>query len=188
MLPRRSFLEVEIDGADISKAVSDVILDFTYIDRASGESDSIDLNVTDREGKFIDAWYPMQGAGAGTESGSSDYTEMARALQRGVGAAELQRMIDASDLTPAQGAELQRVANSSGWSQYVAEHPQYRGESGKLTLIQDIKGENPEQSQGGALSFRAKIHVENWNQDGDSDDLDTGKFTIDSCRLSGPPR
>ncbi|MDR1219563.1 MAG: hypothetical protein LBK73_08135 [Treponema sp.] len=187
MLPRHSFLEVEIDGADISKAVSDVILDFTYIDRASGESDSIDLNVTDRDGKFIDAWYPMQGAGAGTESGSSDYTEMARALQRGVGAAELQRMIDASDLTPAQGAELQRVANSSGWSQYVAEHPQYRGESGKLTLIQDIKGENPGQSGGGALNFRAKICVENWNQDEDSDELDTGKFKIDLCSFSGPP-
>jgi hypothetical protein len=67
---------------------------------------------------------------------------MVRALQRGVSAAELQRMIDASDLTPEQGAELQRVTISSGWPQFVAEHPQYRGESGKLTLIQDIKGEN----------------------------------------------
>jgi phage protein D len=186
MLPRRSFLEVEIDGTDISKAVADYILDFAYTDRASGESDSIDLTVTDRDGKFIGAWYPMQGAG--TESGASDYTEMARALQRGVSAAELQRMIDASDLTPEQGAELQRVTNSSGWPQYVAEHPQYRGESGKLTLIQDIKGENPGQSgSGGALSFRAKIRVENWNQDGDSGEMDTGKFKIDSCALSGPP-
>jgi hypothetical protein len=186
MLPRRSFLEVEIDGADISKAVSDVILDFTYTDRASGESDSIDLTVTDRDGKFIDAWYPMQGAG--DESGSSDYTEMARALQRGVSAAELQRMIDASDLTPEQGAELQRVTVSAGWSQYVAEHPQYRGESGKMLLIQDIKGEKSGQSSGGgALSFRARIHVENWEQDGDSDKLDTGRFKIDSCDLSGPP-
>jgi hypothetical protein len=101
MLPRRSFLGVEIDGTDISKAVSDVILDFTYTDRASGESDSIDLNVTDRDGKFIDAWYPMQGAEA--------------------------------------------------------------------------------------VSFRAKIHGENWNREGDSDELDTGKFKIDLCGLSGPP-
>jgi hypothetical protein len=190
MLPRRSFLEVEIDGADISKTVSDVILDFTYTDRASGESDSIDLNVTDRDRKFIDAWYPMQGAGDETESGSSDYTEMARALQRGVSASELQRMIDASDLTPEQGAELQRITNSAKWSEYLADHPQYRGESGKLLLIQDIKGEKPGQSSeggGGALSFRAKIHVENWNQEGDSDGLDTGKFKIDSCSFSGPP-
>jgi hypothetical protein len=98
MLPRRSFLEVEIDGTDISKAVSDVILDFTYTDRASGESDSIDLNITDRDGKFIDDWYPENG-----------------------------------------------------------------------------------------LGFKAKIKVENWNQDGDSGELDTGKFKIDSCGLSGPP-
>jgi hypothetical protein len=98
MLPRRSFLEVEIDGTDISKAVSDVILNFTYTDRASGESDSIDLNVTDRDGKFTDAWYPENG-----------------------------------------------------------------------------------------LEFRAKIKVENWIKEGDSDELDTGKFKIDSCGLSGPP-
>jgi hypothetical protein len=98
MLPRRSFLEVEIDSTDISKEVSDVILDFTYTDRASGESDSIDLNVTDRDGKFIDNWYPENG-----------------------------------------------------------------------------------------LGFKAKIKVENWNQTGDSGELDTGKFKIDSCGLSGPP-
>jgi hypothetical protein len=113
---------------------------------------------------------------------------MARALQRGVNAAELQRIIDASDLTPEQGAELQRVTNSAEWSQFVAEHPQYRGESGKVALIQNIKGENSgKPGDGGALSFRAKIRVENWNQDGDSDELDTGKFKIDSCGLSGPP-
>jgi hypothetical protein len=98
MLPRRSFLEVAIDGTDISKAVSDVILDFTYTDRASGESDSIELNVTDRNGKFIDAWYPENG-----------------------------------------------------------------------------------------LGFRAKIKGENWNKEGDSNELDTGKFKIDSCGSSGPP-
>jgi hypothetical protein len=98
MLPRRSFLEVEINGTDISETVSDLILDFTYIDRASGESDSIDFNVTDRDGKFIDAWYPENG-----------------------------------------------------------------------------------------LAFKAKIKVENWNEEGDSDGLDTGKFKIDSCVLSGPP-
>jgi hypothetical protein len=190
MLPRRSFLEVEIDGTDVSKAVSDAVLDFTYADRASGESDSIDLNVTDRDGKFIDAWYPMQGAGDEAENGSSDYSEMAQALQRGTSAAELQRMIDASDLTPEQGAELQRVTNSANWSQYTAVHPQYRGESGKLLLIQDIKGEKPGRPSGGgggALSFRAKIHVENWDRDGDSGELDTGRFRIDSCVLSGPP-
>jgi phage protein D len=186
MLPRRAWLEVLIDGVDISKAVANHILDFTYTDRASGESDSIELSVHDRDGLFIDAWYPMQAAGA--ESGSSDYSEIAQALQRGVSDAELQRLIDASDLTPEQGAELQRVTNSSTWPQFVAENPQYRGESGKLKLIQDIKGASPAQSNsGGAITFRAKIHVENWKEDGDSDELDTGKFKIDSCDLSGPP-
>ena len=35
--------------------------------------------------------------------------------------------------------------------------------------------------------FRAKIHTENWNDDGDKGELDCGSFEIDSCDLSGPP-
>ena len=98
MLPRRSYLEVEIDGTDISEAVSDLIHDFTYVDRASGESDSIDFTVNDRDGNFIDDWYPENG-----------------------------------------------------------------------------------------IAFKAKIKTENWDEPGDSGELDTGEFKIDSCVLAGPP-
>jgi len=189
MLPRRAWLEVQIDGVDISEAVSNSILEFTYADIASGESDSIDLTVHDRDQLFIDAWYPMQAADTGGKTDFDQiYNEMAQKLQQGTSTAELQRLIDLSDLTPAQGKELQRVTNSQTWPQFVAEHPQYRGLSGKLQLIKDIKGTATAQSGGGdALTFRAKIHVENWNEDGDTDELDTGKFKIDFCGLSGPP-
>ena len=98
MLPRRSFLAVEIDGTDISEAVSDLVHDLTYTDRASGESDSVNLTVSDRDKRFIDEWYPENG-----------------------------------------------------------------------------------------LAFKAKIKVVNWKSDGDSDELNTGKFIIDSCVLNGPP-
>jgi phage protein D len=67
---------------------------------------------------------------------------MAQALQRGVGAAELQRMIDASDLTPEQGGALQIITASDGWAQVVKENPQYKGVEGKIRLINDIKGED----------------------------------------------
>jgi len=194
MLPRCARLEIQIDGVDISEAVANHVLEFTYTDRASGESDEIELLVHDRDGKFIDEWYPMQAAVTGKPQQPTDYEhifqEMAEKLQKGMSAAELQRLIDMTDLTPEQGAELQRVTNSQGWPQFVAKHPQYRGVSGKLQLIHEIRGSSPGQSasaSGGALSFRCKIHVENWNEDGDSDELDTGKFKIDSCSLSGPP-
>jgi len=192
MLPRRSWLEVQIDGVDISEAVSNHIKEFTYTDRASGESDSIELTVHDRDENFIDAWYPMQAAdsGAAQTDYSRIYNEMAEKLQQGTNPAELQRLIDQSDLTTAQGKELQRVTSSETWPQFVAEHPQYRGLSGKLQLIKDIKGSETAtiQSGGGeALTFRAKIYVENWNEDGDTDELDTGRFKIDACDLSGPP-
>lgn len=59
MQARQSFLDVEIDGRDVSTAISDYVLDFTYTDRASGESDSIDMTLQDKDEKFINAWYPM---------------------------------------------------------------------------------------------------------------------------------
>ncbi|MCL2593846.1 MAG: hypothetical protein FWD82_10865, partial [Defluviitaleaceae bacterium] len=35
--------------------------------------------------------------------------------------------------------------------------------------------------------LRARIHLENWFEDGDYYELDCGTFEIDSCELSGPP-
>jgi len=189
MLPRRSFLEAEINGTDISEAISDQILSFTYTDRASGESDSIDLTVTDKEGKWVNEWYPKAKEKEAEPGGNSDYSQMAKALQEGISTANLQRLIDASDLTAEQGRELQRVTNSATWSDYVAQNPQYRGESGKKKLIEDIKAkfESPEIKAGDKTVLRVKLCAENWNNEEDYDELDCGAFEIDTVDSSGPP-
>jgi len=137
---KRAYIKIEYDGTDITADITDSVIDFQYVDKAGNEADEVTLNCHDIDGNWHNDWYPKPGKeGDGTNVGSSDYSEMAKALQKGTSAAELQRMIDASDLTPEQGRTLQRVTNSAGWRQYAAQNPQYRGESGKIKLIEDVK-------------------------------------------------
>jgi len=188
---RRSYVRVSYDGKDITEALTASVLDFTYSDKASKESDEITLKCHDRENNWINDWYPKKTA-VKTEPKISEYMTMAQALQRGVSSAELQRMIDASDLTPEQGKALQTITVSSGWSQVVKEHPEYKGVEGKLKLIYDIKGSSPmsETAVNNAVSgtiLRAVMCVENWHFEGDNRQLDCGSFEIDSVDFSGPP-
>jgi phage protein D len=57
--PRRVKIEVVYDGKDISRAISDSVIEFSYTDKASGEADSIQIKVHDREGHWHGNWYPQ---------------------------------------------------------------------------------------------------------------------------------
>jgi len=187
---RRSFVRVSYDGKDITEALTASVLEFTYNDKASKESDEITLKCHDRENNWIGDWYPKKVER--TIEKESDYTAIAQALQRGVSTAELQKLIDASDLTPEQGHALQTMTDSSRWSQVVSTNPQYKGVEGKLQLINDIKGTStiPETVVDNAVSgtiLRVTICVENWDFEGDNRELDCGSFEIDSVDFAGPP-
>jgi len=137
---RRAYIKIEYDGKDITEALSKTVLNFNYIDKASNEADELTITCDDREGNWHNDWYPkVSRAPENPPEPPYDYSEMARALQQGTSAANLQRLIDESDLTPEQGRTLQRVTPTAGWSDFVREHPQYKGYEGKLLLIQDIK-------------------------------------------------
>ena len=205
MLPRKASVEVIYDGSDITQAVSDSIMSFTYSDKASGEADDVQLVVHDREKKWHDEWYPKAQSIEAPVVGNSDYSEIAAALQRGTSAANLQRLIDESDLTPEQGRILQRVTPTSGWPQFVNWNPQYVGESGKLLLVEDIKAghvtayERVSRSERSTSTLETvdnavagtvlciKLKVQNWNGLGENAELNCGAFEIDSCEFSGPP-
>jgi hypothetical protein len=138
---RRAYIVVEYDGKDITEDVSNSVIDLQYVDKASHEADEITITCHDREGHWHNDWYPKLGkeGDGSTGAGSSDYSEIAKALQAGTSTANLQRLIGESDLSAEHGNTLQRVTDSSTWMQYAAQNPQYRGESGKIKLIGDIK-------------------------------------------------
>lgn len=61
MLARRSYLNVKYSGIDISKEISDDLLNFSYTDNASGEADSISITLKDEKMKWGSSWFPTKG-------------------------------------------------------------------------------------------------------------------------------
>ncbi|MCL2210779.1 MAG: hypothetical protein FWB95_02535 [Treponema sp.] len=137
---RRAYIKIEYAGQDITEALSNSVTILQYVDKASGSADELTITCHDREGHWHNDWYPkIAYAPPQPPEPPYDYTEMAQALQNGTTAANLQRLIDESDLTPEQGRTLQRVTPTATWRDFTSRNPQYRGFEGKLLLIQDIK-------------------------------------------------
>jgi uncharacterized protein len=49
------------EGKDISADVSPYLIDATYTDYLDGESDTLELRLEDKDGRWMDAWYPKHG-------------------------------------------------------------------------------------------------------------------------------
>jgi phage protein D len=58
--PRRVWVKVEYDGMDITDAITDGLLSFTYTD-ANDEANEIKITVEDRDGNWAGPWYPKVG-------------------------------------------------------------------------------------------------------------------------------
>ena len=56
---RKVRLVIKYADKDITKDLSGSILSLTYTSNASGEADSIELSVEDRDGKWQSVWYPQ---------------------------------------------------------------------------------------------------------------------------------
>lgn len=46
------------EGVDISRDIAPFLLSFEYTDKSSGESDDLQIQLEDRDGKWRDPWYP----------------------------------------------------------------------------------------------------------------------------------
>lgn len=62
MLPRSASIRVAYNGKDITDAVGSLILSASYADPASGESDTLDITLSDRDRRWIKDWLPEKGA------------------------------------------------------------------------------------------------------------------------------
>lgn len=61
MEARRSFIDVEYQGVDITKEIHSDLLDFEYVDNASGDSDSVRLSLKDDKKTWLKHWFPEKG-------------------------------------------------------------------------------------------------------------------------------
>ena len=61
MEPRKASVSLLYNGVNVSAQIAPCLATFTYTDVASGESDSISCELTDRDRRWIGAWFPEKG-------------------------------------------------------------------------------------------------------------------------------
>ena len=61
MRTRRAEIGVSYEHVDISSDIRDNVSLMSYVDVASGESDSLSLTIQDRERKWMGGWMPQKG-------------------------------------------------------------------------------------------------------------------------------
>ena len=61
MKTRRALFELGWNGVAGADRLTDAATGITYTDPASGEADSIDININDRDRKWIAEWMPSAG-------------------------------------------------------------------------------------------------------------------------------
>lgn len=61
MNTRRTEMELTWNGAAVSTKMLGKATDVTYTDPASGEADTLDISIHDRDRKWISAWLPVEG-------------------------------------------------------------------------------------------------------------------------------
>lgn len=60
---RRAAFLLEYDNKDITASLTPIINSITYTDHLEGESDELEVEVSNASGRWLDAWYPEKGAG-----------------------------------------------------------------------------------------------------------------------------
>jgi len=61
MQARRTEIELVYQGTALNANILRFLDGFTYKDSASGEADQLELNLSDKEGLWIDSWFPKKG-------------------------------------------------------------------------------------------------------------------------------
>lgn len=59
--PRKANVSIDYNGKNITTSLAEYMKSFSYTDVASGESDSIAINISDRDKKWINNWMPEKG-------------------------------------------------------------------------------------------------------------------------------
>lgn len=58
MNARRTSVDIVYNGVNVTAQISPYVTDFTYTDPASGEADSLDISIHDREKLWMTDWFP----------------------------------------------------------------------------------------------------------------------------------
>jgi phage protein D len=127
---RRVILDVTIDGHDATSYLSPSLLSFEYTDQAAGKSDEIQLELHDRDDKWINGWLPKKGSIITAQLRCLDWHAPGRSLVLDCGSfkcdapAEYKgppNVVTVKAVSAALTNELRETAHTKGWENYSLE-------------------------------------------------------------------
>lgn len=130
ILARRVLLEVSIDGHDAASYLEPSLLSFEYTDQAAGKSDEIQLELHDRDDKWLNGWLPMKGSVIQARLSCRDWHEPGDnpVLECGTfkcdEPADYQgppNKVSVKAVSAALTSELRETARTKGWENYSLE-------------------------------------------------------------------
>jgi len=64
--------ELSYNGRAITQDIAPYVMSATYTDHLTGEADSLDIELEDTDGRWLDRWYPEKGASLAYRFGYED--------------------------------------------------------------------------------------------------------------------
>lgn len=186
-LSRRTDIEIQFDGVDISDSIRKNLISMTYIDSEDDESDDLEIRLEDRNQIWLEKWLDSTidaaaSSGNQNQNASGDiYTvtpKIGLNIRKGPGT-DFQKI----GAFP-YGSKVTVLSVTNGWAKI-----QYNNQDAYVAANY-LKQSETDTKTGDAetgISIRAAILRQNWNGDGIDDRLDCGQFTLDSVDADGPP-
>lgn len=168
----RYSLAITYDGKDISGNLAKYLLDFSYSDAMSDQSDSVDITLEDKDGLWLGDWFPDKGAVLDitihhySETGSSEQMRIGKFELSEITCSGAPSVVKLTAVSVPDNTTLRGVDHSKSWEattlQTIASD--IASDAG-MTLLYDVdenpKIERAEQTQQSDLSFLSKLCSDN---------------------------
>ncbi|MEG2678598.1 MAG: SH3 domain-containing protein [Oscillospiraceae bacterium] len=188
---RRTGLQVTIGGVNVSDDINRYLLSLTYTDNEDGETDDLQIKLDDTGDVWLCKWLDkaIASVSAALPEGAGSIGQYKVSAKAGLnvrsGAGASYKKLGALSY----GTAISVSEISNGWAVTV-----YSGKKGYVSAryITAVAGGakstgTPASGDVKGTSLQAVITRVNWNSDGASTSLDTGRFSLDGVSADGPP-
>lgn len=192
-MARRTDVEINFDGTDITGSIRPYLLSVTYTDNEEDETDDLQIKLQDRDSVWLTKWLNdainaaassggSEGAGGAPSTSYKVTPKIGLNVRSGPGTSYSKR----GALTCGTVVEVTGI--SGGWATIS-----YGGKTSYVSAnYLEPLGNNeapPQQSKGPStvLKIQCVFARKNWLGDGKDLVLDCGQFELDTVNASGPP-
>ena len=192
-MARRTDVEINFDGTDITSSIRPYLLSVTYTDNEEDEADDLQIRLQDRDGVWLTKWLndaidAAASSGGSEASGGAAATSYKVTPKIGLNVRSGPGTSHSKYGALVCGTIIEVSGISGGWATIS-----YGGKTAYVSAdyIEPVGEEDAPKQQAKGPSTVLKIQCvfvrKNWLGDGKDLVLDCGQFELDTVNASGPP-